>query len=276
MYGEALWPARFDEQKGAFPLWHNQKSMTNAKPLRRIYFPDEIPEHGRCQLPPGQAHHVVHVLRLKAGDAIAIFDGHGNEYEAVIDRIAKAGVALNVGARQAVARESPLAVTLAQGISAGERMDYTIQKAVELGIAAIQPLETCRSVVRLDGARAQKRLAHWQSIVIAACEQCGRNRVPQVAPVMALRDWLGQMMHRAGPCLRVTLAPQAQIALRELPRPPDGVVLLCGPEGGLAPEERQDAERARFIPARLGPRVLRTETAALAALAAMQTLWGDF
>src|SRR5690349_5475422 len=119
MDGEALWPARFDEQKGAFSLWHNQKSMTNAKPLRRIYFPDEIPEHGRCELPPGQAHHVVHVLRLKAGDAIAVFDGHGNEYEAVIDRIAKAGVALNVGARQAVARESPLAVTLAQGISAG-------------------------------------------------------------------------------------------------------------------------------------------------------------
>ena len=276
MDGEALWPARFDEQKGAFPLWHNQNSMTNAKPLRRIYFPDEIPEHGRCRLPPGQAHHVVHVLRLKPGDSITVFDGHGNEYEAVIDRIEKAGVALNVGARQAVARESPLAVTLAQGISAGERMDYTIQKVVELGIAAIQPLETSRSVVRLDGARAQKRLAHWQSIVIAACEQCGRNRVPQVAPVMMLRDWLGQMMHRTGPCLRVTLAPQAQIALRELPRPPGPVVLLCGPEGGLAPEERQDAERARFIPARLGPRVLRTETAAVAALAAMQALWGDF
>lgn len=265
-----------DQRKEAFPLWHNRKPMTNAKPLRRIYFPDEIPEHGRCLLPSGQAHHVVHVLRLKAGDAIAVFDGHGNEYVAVIDRIAKSSVGLTVGARQAVDRESPLAVTLAQGISSGERMDYTIQKAVELGIAAIQPLETSRGVVRLDGMRAQKRLAHWRAIAIAACEQCGRNNVPEVAPVMALRVWLGQAIHPPGPGLRVMLAPQAQIALRELPGAPRAVALLCGPEGGLTTEERQDAERAGFIPARLGPRVLRTETAALAALAAMQTLWGDF
>ncbi|MNC84537.1 Ribosomal RNA small subunit methyltransferase E [compost metagenome] len=250
--------------------------MTNAKPLRRIYFPDGIPEHGRCLLPRGQAHHVVQVLRLRSGDAIVVFDGHGNEYEGVIDRIDKSGVGLTLGARQTVDRESPLAVTLAQGISSGERMDYTIQKAVELGIGAIQPLETSRGVVRLDGMRAQKRLAHWRAIVIAACEQCGRNRVPEVAPVMALRDWLGQPAHPPGPGLRVILAPQARIALRELARPPDGVALLCGPEGGFTTEERQDAERAGFIPARLGPRVLRTETAAVAALAAMQTLWGDF
>ena len=218
----------------------------------------------------------MHVLRLKAGDAVALFDGHGNEYEAVIDRIAKSGVALNIGVRHAIDREPPLAVTLAQGISSGERMDYTIQKAVELGIAGIQPLETSRGVVRLERVRAQKRLAHWRAIVIASCEQCGRNRVPEVAPVMALHDWLGQATRQPGSELRVMLAPRAQIALRELPGPPSSVALLCGPEGGLTLQEQQDAERAGFMPVRLGPRVLRTETAAVAALAAIQTLWGDF
>jgi 16S rRNA (uracil1498-N3)-methyltransferase len=259
-----------------FLLWHNRKPMTNAKPLTRIYFPDEIPAHGSCLLSLGQAHHVVHVLRLKAGDTVVVFDGRGNEYEAVITRIAKSGVALNVGERQRIDRESPLAVTLAQGISSGERMDYTVQKAVELGAVGIQPLETSRGVVRLDGVRAQKRLAHWRAIAIAACEQCGRNRVPEVAPVMTLRDWLGQAVHWPALELRLLLAPRARIALRELPGPPDRVTLLAGPEGGFTAEEQRDAERAGFTPLRLGPRVLRTETAAVAALAAMQTLWGDF
>jgi 16S rRNA (uracil1498-N3)-methyltransferase len=250
--------------------------MSRAKPLTRIYFPQEIPAHGSCPLPAKEAHHVAHVLRLKAGDALSVFDGRGNEYEAVIARVAKSGVVLNIGEKQGVDRESPLALTLAQGISSGERMDYTVQKAVELGAVVIQPLETSRSVVRLVGVRAQKRLARWQAIVIAACEQCGRNRVPEVVAVMTLRDWLGRLVSPAGPEQRVLLDPNARIALRELPGRPQAVTLLAGPEGGFTPEERHDAERAGFIPARLGPRVLRTETAAVAALAAMQTLWGDF
>ena len=167
-------------------------------------------------------------------------------------------------------------VVLVQGVSSGERMDYTVQKAVELGVARIQPLETSRSVVRLDDARARKRCAHWQSIAISACEQCGRNRVPEIAPVMALRNWLGQGPGGESAELRVLLAPEAHIALADLPAPRHGVCLIAGPEGGLTPEEVQDAERCGYIAARLGPRVLRTETAALAALAAMQTLWGDF
>ena len=151
--------------------------------------------------PPEQAHHVAHVLRLAAGDAVVVFDGRGFEYSATIERISKSGVTLKVGEARAVDRESPLAVTLAQGISSGERMDYTVQKAVELGVAAIQPLATERSVVRLDPARAAKRLAHWQAVVISACEQCGRNRVPTVLPVtplsMARRKCAGSIASHA-------------------------------------------------------------------------------
>lgn len=250
--------------------------MKNAKSLSRIYFPEAIPAHGRCALPSAQAHHVARVLRLKAGEPLILFDGRGNEYESVIASVTHAAVVVDVGDRHAVDRESPLAITLAQGLSSGERMDYTVQKAVELGVARIQPLETSRSVVRLDDARARKRCAHWQSIAISACEQCGRNRVPEIAPVMALRNWLGQGPGGESAELRVLLAPEAHIALADLPAPRHGVCLIAGPEGGLTPEEVQDAERCGYIAARLGPRVLRTETAALAALAAMQTLWGDF
>ena len=250
--------------------------MTNAKSLTRIYFPGEIPVHGECALDPDQAHHVARVLRLEAGAAVIVFDGCGFERDAVIARVAKSGVALKVGAPRAVDRESPLAVTLAQGMSSGERMDYTVQKAVELGAAVIRPLATSRSVVRLDAERAQKRVAHWQAVVIAACEQSGRNSVPQVLPVMNFNDWLAQEAGQTTATLRVLLAPSAPITLRDLPRPSTGVTLLAGPEGGLSPQEQHDAQASGFTPVRLGPRVLRTETAALAALSAMQTLWGDF
>lgn len=250
--------------------------MTSVKPLSRIYFPGEIPPHGSCLLASEQAHHVARVLRLQPGDTLTLFDGNGIEYAAVIAHITKSGVTLNVGEPRRIDRESPLAVTLAQGISSGERMDYTVQKAVELGVAGIQPVESSRGVVRLDGMRAQKRVAHWQAVVLAACEQCGRNCVPKVAPVMRLRDWLGQAVQPPPSELRMLLSPQGPISLRELPKPRGSVVLLAGPEGGLTPEERHDAQRAGFTAVKLGPRVLRTETAAVAALAAMQTLWGDF
>lgn len=216
------------------------------------------------------------VLRLEAGAAVIVFDGHGFERDAVIARVAKSGVVLKVGAPRAVDRESPLAVMLAQGMSSGERMDYTVQKAVELGAAGIQPLATSRSVVRLDAERAQKRIAHWQAVVIAACEQCGRNSVPQVLPVMSFYDWLAREAGQETTTLRLLLSPAAPATLRDLPRPPGAVTLLAGPEGGLSPQEQRDAQTAGFAPVRLGPRVLRTETAALAALSAMQTLWGDF
>lgn len=247
--------------------------MSRSKSSGRLYFPGDIPAHGVFTLDGAEAHRVAHVWRLAAGDAIVVFDGRGCECPAVIERIGKSGVTLKAGAASAIDRESPLAVTLAQGISSGERMDYTIQKAVELGVHAIQPLATERSVVRLTAERAAKRVAHWQAVAVAACEQCGRNRVPQVLPVAALAAWLAANPASAQ---RLTLSPRASQALRELERPSGPIVLLVGPEGGLAPRELSDAQALGFTSVRLGPRVLRTETAALAALAAMQTLWGDF
>jgi 16S rRNA (uracil1498-N3)-methyltransferase len=247
--------------------------MSRAKPLPRLYLPGDIPAHGVCVVSAEQSHHLAHVLRLAAGDAVIAFDGRGREYPAAIERIGKNGVTLTVGDPRTVDRESPLAVILAQGISSGDRMDYTVQKAVELGVHAIQPLAAERSVVRLDRDRAAKRVAHWQAVVVSACEQCGRNRVPQVLPVVALGTWLGAVPTDA---LRFTLTPGASTRLAELERPRGAVILLAGPEGGLSPREHESAVMTGFTPVRLGPRVLRTETAAVAALAAMQTLWGDF
>jgi 16S rRNA (uracil1498-N3)-methyltransferase len=256
-------------------VWHNFIMMQNPKSLTRLYFPGEIAAHGQCVLAPEQAHHVIRVLRLNPGDGVTLFDGRGGEYPAVISSLAKSGVTLNVGVRAGVDRESPLAVTLAQAISSADRMDYTIQKAVELGVRCIQPLESSRSIVRLDAARAAKRVAHWQAVAVAACEQCGRNLMPVVAPVLSLPNWLGRAAEHVG-AARLMLSPRAQTNLRDLPPLPREVLLLAGPEGGLSPREQDDAQLAGFTAVRLGPRVLRTETAAVAALAAMQVLWGDF
>lgn len=247
--------------------------MSRSKPPPRLYVSEPIHAHGVCLLPPEQSHHLSHVLRLAAGDAVTVFDGRGSEYDAIIARVSKSGITLNMSEPRAVDRESPLDVTLAQGISSGDRMDYTVQKAVELGISAVQPLATERSVVRLNPERALKRVAHWQAIAIASCEQCGRNRVPEVLPVQPFTAWLGAPAESA---LRLTLAPGAALKLAELDRPQTPIVLIAGPEGGLSPREREDATRAGCTSVRLGPRVLRTETAAVAALAALQTLWGDF
>jgi 16S rRNA (uracil1498-N3)-methyltransferase len=241
--------------------------------LTRIYFPDEIPAHGECRLPAAKAHHVAHVLRLKAGDAVVLFDGCGGLHDAEITACARGEVSVRILGSRSEDRESPLAVTLVQAVSSGERMDYTIQKAVELGVHAVQPVLAERCVVRLAGERAEKRVAHWQAVVVAACEQCGRTRVPPVAPLLAYDDWLA-VADGAGQ--RLLLAPGATTGLRDLPHPDGPVTLLAGPEGGLTAAEAADAERAGFVPLRLGPRVLRTETAALAALAAMQAVWGDF
>jgi 16S rRNA (uracil1498-N3)-methyltransferase len=242
--------------------------------LTRIYFPEAIPDHGECRLPDFKAHHVAHVLRLVPGDPVVLFDGRGTVHDAVITSCARGAVSVRVRGSRSENRESPLQVTLAQAVSSGERMDYTIQKAVELGVNAVQPLLSERCVVRLAGERAAKRLLHWQGVVTAACEQSGRNHVPEVRPLLPLHDWLQQPAAADG--LRLLLVPGAATGLRELPRPVGVVTVLAGPEGGLTAVEADDAGRAGFLPLRLGPRVLRTETAAVALLAAMQTLWGDF
>jgi 16S rRNA (uracil1498-N3)-methyltransferase len=250
--------------------------MADARPLTRIYFPGELEGGRACTLPPQQARHALRVLRLRTGAPVTLFNGDGAEYAAVVIEASRERCALKVTGREAMDREAPLAVTLAQAVSGGERMDYTIQKAVELGVTAVQPLESRLSVVRLSLERAKTRVAHWQAVAIAACEQCGRNRVPQVLPLARLDPFLAARGPARDGERRLLLTPRSARGLRELDRPPGAIVLLAGPEGGFSPEEERGAERLGFLPVRLGPRVLRTETAAVAALAAMQALWGDF
>ena len=238
----------------------------------RFYLDQPLAQGARLSLPPGPARHAARALRLAVGDAITLFNGEGGEYSARIEHIHKDEVAVAVAGFAGTERESPLRVMLAQGISSGERMDYTLQKAVELGVAAIQPIAAKRSVVKLAGERAERRVAHWQGVVASACEQCGRNRVPAVAAPLPLAQWLGQ---RAPGRLRV-LSPLAEARLADLPPPLAPDCLVAGPEGGFEADEIAALTAAGATPVKLGPRVLRTETAALAALAAMQTLWGDF
>ena len=238
----------------------------------RFYLDQPLAPGARFSLPPGPARHAARALRLAVGDAITLFNGRGGQYTARIERIHKDEVAVSVSDFTDIERESRLRVMLAQGISSGERMDYTLQKAVELGVAAIQPVAAKRSVVKLAGERADKRVAHWQGVVASACEQCGRNQVPAVAPPLPLAHWLGQQ--KVGRLL--FLSPLAEARLADLPPPAAQDWLVAGPEGGFEADEIAALQAAGATPVRLGPRVLRTETAALAALAAMQTLWGDF
>lgn len=229
---------------------------------------------GACiALPEAVARHALGALRLKPGAAVVLFNGDGGEYVGVLEAKGKT-VWVDCGERQTPQRESPLEIWLAQGISAGERMDYTIQKAVELGVAGIVPLAMRRSVVKLDGERAEKRRRHWQGIAVSACEQSGRNRVPEVRPLAGFTSWLAEV--KSEDATRFLLDPEGGSRLAELARPGGRVWLLAGPEGGFDPEEAELARLAGFRPLRLGPRILRTETAALAAMAAMQAVWGDF
>ncbi len=244
------------------------------------------------ELPDAVARHAVGVLRLRAGEAVVLFNGDGAEYHGVLENCGGKGASVRLVSRQEPERESPLLVHLAQGISSGERMDYTLQKAVELGVSAIQPLTMRRTVVRLSADKAIKRRAHWQGVVNSACEQCGRNVLPPVAEIQEFVAWVrSQIPSPPAPLieplpfgippagegsLRLLLDPEGDLCLRDLPPPTSPILLLAGPEGGFDPAERKLAHAAGFHGLRLGPRVLRTETAALAALAAMQAVWGDY
>lgn len=241
--------------------------------IPRFHVPVPFTLPATLDLPEAAAHHAAHVLRLRSGDAVTLFNGAGGEYAARIIAIGKHDVTVAIERHDLVERESPLQVTLVQAVSSGERMDLTIQKAVELGVARIVPVESERSVVRLKGERAEKRVAHWQQVVVSACEQCGRNRIPEVSMISPLDVWLAAEERDAQ---RLVLLPGADTALRDLPRPQKPIELLVGPEGGLTDTEADAARRAGYQPVRLGPRVLRTETAAPALLAALQVLWGDF
>ncbi len=238
----------------------------------RFYCADSLVQGALVPLSENVARHAVRVLRMQEGDCVTLFDGGGGEFQAVIQRIQKDKVLVEVGAWHDREVESPLRVTLVQALQAADKMDYTLQKSVELGVAAVQPVSSRRSVVRLSGEREQKRVQHWQGVVASACEQCGRNQVPVVAPVESLVDWLARP-GRAG-VGRIMLAPGGALSLKQMPAMTE-VELLIGAEGGLDPQEIALAKQVGFMPVVLGPRILRTETAGLAALAAMQILWGD-
>lgn len=240
--------------------------------MPRFFVDRPLSPGAKIELPPVPAHHAARVLRLVKGAEVVLFNGRGGEYPAVLEWVDRDGVTALCREWHDVERESPLDIRLAQGISSGERMDYTLQKAVELGVTAIQPLAMRRSVVKLSGERAQRRVEHWQGIVMSACEQSGRNRLPAVAMPLDVPQWLAS--RPAG--LKLFLSPLAQSTLRDLPPPAGPVWLVAGPEGGFEPEEAALVTDFGFTPVRLGPRVLRTETAALAAVAAMQALWGDY
>jgi 16S rRNA (uracil1498-N3)-methyltransferase len=239
----------------------------------RIYCPVPLESGADVELPREAGHHAVRVLRLKAGEAITLFDGHGAEFAAELAAIEGRAVVARVGARSRVDRESPLDVTVVHGLAGTDRMDYAIQKTVELGVRAIVPVATTRSVVQLDARRAEKRVEHWRAIAIASCEQCGRNVLPEIAPVRDFRHWIADA---SAATTRLLLAPGAAEPLAGIARPPGATELLVGPEGGFTDEETSAALRAGFRAVHVGPRVLRTETAAAAALAAMNALWGDW
>jgi len=233
--------------------------------MPRFHCPAALQTGATLALPPGAARHV-QVLRLQPGETITLFNGEGGEYEATIERMGRSEVVVQVGTHAASEREAPRAVHLALGMPANERMDWLVEKATELGVASIQPLATAHGVLRLAGERADKKRAHWEAIAVAACEQCGRNRVPVVHAVLGLGKWLEALAPEAGALrLVLSLAPETQPL--EAPGPsPAAVWVLSGPEGGLSRDEDAQARAAGFAPITLGPRILRAETAALAAL----------
>lgn len=230
----------------------------------RLHVPAPLREGLDLALPEGAARHV-QVLRLQPGDALTLFDGRGGEWAAQVTAMGRREVSVRIGAFADVSRELPLAVTLALGMPANERMDALVEKACELGVAAIQPLVCERSVLRLAGERAQKKVAHWQAVAVAACEQSGRTRVPQVAPVMALPQWLVALGEPGG-MLRVVLSLRDAAPLPALGEA-RSLIALSGPEGGLSVDEEDDACRCGFLPVSLGARTLRADTAPLALLA---------
>ncbi|MCB1768519.1 MAG: 16S rRNA (uracil(1498)-N(3))-methyltransferase [Candidatus Competibacteraceae bacterium] len=241
--------------------------------IPRLYLSVPLATGTTLRLDDNAFNHVIRVLRLKPGASLTLFNGEGGAFAATL---------LEVGRREAWAQvlealpgevESPLRIMLAQGVARGDKMDFTIQKAVELGVAVIQPLFAERGGVDLTGARLTRKVEHWRNVVIGACEQCGRNRLPALQEPRLLADWLAQPAETG---LRLLLNPQAMQGLRGLEPPMGPVTLLIGPEGGLSLAEINQAQAAGFTGVRLGPRILRTETAGVATLAALQALWGDW
>lgn len=240
--------------------------------ISRFFCPGPLRAGEEVTLPKGVGHHAERVLRLAVGDPVVLFDGEGAQFPATL--LALGGhPRARVGQAETPDMESPLALTLVQGLASGDKMDWIIQKAVELGVGAILPVAAERSVLHLSGDRAEKRLAHWRQVAVAACEQCGRNRLPEVAPVGSLAE----VLEMCGESLRRwVLDPTADTSLAAMAPPDAPLALFVGPESGWSARELEYMRKAGSQGVRLGPRVLRTETAGLAALAAIQARWGDF
>jgi len=241
--------------------------------IARLYCDAALVAGAEMDLPQSVAHHAARVLRLKSGDAVTLFNGQGGEFAARLARVESRRVVASIEAWRDIERESPLQVTLVQGLAVADRMDLAVQKAVELGAAAIQPVTMARSVARLDAERALKRRAHWQQIAIAACEQCGRNRLPAVGSLLDFTAWIRNTARAPTAWL---FDPDDGSPLGTLLRPASPIECLVGPEGGLDEHETAMARAAGFVGVRAGPRVMRTETAGAAVLAAVNALWGDW
>lgn len=242
--------------------------------MPRFYCPAPLPQTGSFDLPPAAAHHAARVLRLRVNDAVQMFDGLGNECHGSIAELTGKRVRLENILTIKADRESPLHTILAQALCSSEKMDWVIQKATELGVTEIQPLDTERSVARLTAERAEKRMAHWQQVAISACEQCGRNVLPVIHPPLDIMVWLQTLGDEN--CSRFILLPEGAQSLHTQVQPKGQAVLMIGAEGGFSTAESDSALRCGFTPIRLGARVMRTETAAVAGLTALQMLWGDF
>ncbi|WP_386691450.1 MULTISPECIES: 16S rRNA (uracil(1498)-N(3))-methyltransferase [unclassified Lonepinella] len=240
--------------------------------IPRIYHPEPLENQTTCQLSEDAANHVGRVLRMQVSEKLELFDGSNYIYPAQITESSKKTVSVEILDRQLDNRESPLKIHLGQVISRGERMEFTIQKSVELGVNVITPLWSERCGVKLDAERMEKKIQQWQKIAIAACEQCGRNVVPEIRPMMKLQDWCAEQ----DGTLKLNLHPRANYSIKTLPQiPAAGVRLLIGSEGGLSPQEIQQTKQQGFTDILLGKRVLRTETAALTAITALQVCFGD-
>ena len=239
--------------------------------IPRIYTNSPLHTGSPCELDDNAANHVGRVLRMQPGQKLRLFNGDGNDYTATITEAGKKNVTVTIESAEANATESPLTIVLGQTLSKGDRMDYAVQKAVEMGVTTIAPLTTERSDVKLKGDREEKRLRHWQQVAISAAEQCGRAKVPNILPVMTVAEWL---QYSQTFDLRLVLHHRTEQSLNTLEKPAS-VALMIGPEGGLSADEIALAEQNGFLPVALGPRVLRTETAPVAAMALCQWLWGD-
>ncbi|WP_337882088.1 16S rRNA (uracil(1498)-N(3))-methyltransferase [Chromobacterium haemolyticum] len=240
--------------------------------MPRFYIDADLSVGQTLALPDTVVRHI-QVLRLNAGDAVTLFNGRGGEYSAVLDAVMKRDAHCLIEDFDDVSRETPIWLGLAQAISGGDKMEFTLQKGVEMGVSAFQPIAAERSIVKLSGERADKRVARWQEIVISACEQSGRNAIPEVLPILSLEQWLKQAPSADA---RLILSPVGSQRLADIAAEPKRAWLMAGPEGGYSAREEAAALDAGWTPLKLGPRILRTETAALAAVAAIQTVWGDY